>query len=321
VARQFTPGGFVRSPATGKPDPGSTANAVLALAAAGLGGVQASAGMTWLVGHFGSYVAGASGDDPGRLATLILAVRSTGGDPNHFGGTTPHDNLVARLTATRQASGPDAGLFGTADPTFDGAYRQGLALMALASVGIIDGAGLAWLSRQQCDGGGWTAYRADPTTPCPTPDPATFTGPDTNSTALAVEAMQANGEAFPHDPLAYFDSAQGDDGGFAFIGAASQESDADSTAVVIQALLALGKLGSPRFTTPSGHTPMTALLSLQVGCSGAVADRGAFAFQPQGGVNVPDLLATLQAVPAVARAPFPLAPQTLSDQTPRLRCP
>ena len=48
--------------------------------------------------------------------------------PTSFGGT----NLVARLLATQRTTGTDAGLFGAQDPTFDGAYRQGLALAALA---------------------------------------------------------------------------------------------------------------------------------------------------------------------------------------------
>jgi hypothetical protein len=89
---------------------------------------------------------------------------------------------------------------------------------------------------------------------------------------------------------------------------------------VIQALVALGKANHSRFTTTGGDTPFTALLSFQVGCGQPNEDRGAFAFQPSGGVNFPDLLATLQAVPAAARRAFPLGPQELSDKKPRLDC-
>lgn len=50
-------------------------------------------------------------------------------------------------------------LHGSGDPTYDGAFRQGLALLALASVNNDDPDGEAWLTDQQCDTGSWVAYQ------------------------------------------------------------------------------------------------------------------------------------------------------------------
>lgn len=318
---QFIKAGYIAA-SPGKADAGSTVNAVLALAAADVGGSRAHAAMTWLEGHFGSYVTVSGVDDPGRLATLILAAVAMGVNPRRFGGSKPADNLVARLRATQQTKGADAGLFGTADPTFDGTYREGLSLLALSSVGLRNLAAVSWLKAQQCADGGWTAYRKNVKIRCAAPDPATYAGPDTNSTALAVEALAAVGARFPHSPVAFFKAAQEPDGGFGYIGIAGhgQASDADSTALSIQALVALRVLGTGKFAKKGG-TPMKALLRFQLGCSSPASQRGAFAFQPTGSKLEPNLLATLQAVPAAARRAFPLKAQRLADTLPTMTCP
>jgi hypothetical protein len=320
LGRQFTSGGYILS--EGKADPGSTAEAVLALAAAGVGGGEARAGIAWLEKNFESYVR--SSDKAGALATVILAAQAMGVDPRTFGGTGTANDLVTRLDNTQQTSGPDAGLFGTSSPTYDGAFRQGLALMALANQGISDStvaAGVAWLQDQQCSDGGWTAYRSNLAVACPAPDPADYTGPDTNSTAIAVQALVATKSSFPVAPTPFFESAQNADGGFGFIGAASQAPDADSTGEVIQALVALNKLDKPAFTQPGGATPVSALGTFQLGCAAARADRGAYAYQPESnGTLTADILATLQAVPGAAEVAFPLGAQTLRRVLPRLQC-
>ena len=68
------------------------------------------------------------------MANLILAAHAMGAIPTNFGGT----NLVQRLLATEQTSGPDAGLFGTDAQNADfnaGTFDQGLALAALSRCG------------------------------------------------------------------------------------------------------------------------------------------------------------------------------------------
>jgi hypothetical protein len=324
LGRRFTKGGFIRS--HGKGNVGDTAQGVLALAAAGVGARQASVAMAWLEDNFQSYVTDDGVDDPGALATVILAAQAMGVDPTAFGGTAPANNLVARLEATQQTSGSDVGLFGTADPVYDGAFRQGLSLMALANAGIsnadpVVAAGVTWLQNQQCSDGGWQGYRSDLSTPCPSPDPGTDEGPDTNSTSLAVEALVATGSSFDVDPTSFFESAQNPDGGFGFIGAATESPDADSTGEVVQALVALDELGDAAFTQSEGATPATALASFQLGCSAHRAARGAFAYQPKSNGSLKaDLLATLEAVPGSAEVAFPLGAQTPKAGLPTLAC-
>ena len=104
---------------------------------------------------------------------------------------------------TAQASDPtgsDVGLFGSQDPTYDGVYRQSAAIMGLVAVNAtVPRVSVAWLLRQQCADGSYAAYRPDPTLPCPAPDPANYTGPDTNSTAMAAMALRAVAARQPRD--------------------------------------------------------------------------------------------------------------------------
>jgi len=129
LASRLTPGGYLPSQTTpGQADIVATANTVLALASAG-DLTTANRVLVYLEGHVDQYVVTSGADGPGQLSLLILDAHALGVDPHSFGGT----DLVARLLATQRTSGPDAGLFGAQDPTFDGAYRQGLSLSALAA--------------------------------------------------------------------------------------------------------------------------------------------------------------------------------------------
>lgn len=80
--------------APAKPDQGSTADAVLALAA---GGHRAAAEkpLKWLQSKESGTAAWAD-KNPGKLAKLVLAAHAAGADPRAFGGA----DLVAQLTAT-----------------------------------------------------------------------------------------------------------------------------------------------------------------------------------------------------------------------------
>jgi hypothetical protein len=313
IGRQFSSKGDIAKDGAAS----STVQAVLALAAAGVGGTKADAGMAWLEKHFPSYVNQDGADVPGALSYLILAAQAMGVDPTTFGGTGTANNLIVRLENTQQPSG----LFGTQDPTYDGAFRQGLALMALANQGISNPAGVSWLQSQQCSDGGWEAYQ---TTGCTAPEPSEGTGPDTNSTSLAVEGLVAQSAVDPAENshiTSFLESAQNSDGGFGYIGLASpssvQPSDPDSTGEVIQALVALGQLSNPAFTQTGGSTPITALSGMQLGCSSSKGHRGAYVYP---GVKGPNLLATLQAVPGAAEVAFPLKAQTLQPGLPKLAC-
>jgi Squalene-hopene cyclase C-terminal domain len=311
LAGQLTPGGYLPSATTpGQPDVEATANAVLAFASAGLRS-PASRALDYLEGHIDQYVLVDGADGPGKLAVLILDAHALGVDPTTFGGT----DLVSRLLATQRTSGTDLGLFGVQAPTYDGAYRQGLALAALAAVGVTGTAPVhsaeTWLTGQQCPDGGWTSY-ITVSNPC-NGSPASFEGPDTNSTALAIVGLEAQGvlsNSAATAALGFIVGAQDADAGWGFFPnappGAPGSTDPDSTALVIQAILALGKAPDEAPFLVGGSNPYATLLGFQL-ASGS--GRGAFTFP---GTPGPDTLATYQAVPAVAGVTFPFASTAVS---------
>jgi hypothetical protein len=306
LAGQFTPSGYIpTAPGSGVADQSTTANAVLALASAGVDTAVATSGLNELAANVNSYVNDDGSDGAGQLSLLILDAHALGANPESFGGS----DLVTRLLATQQTSGPDAGLFGSQDPSFDGAYRQGLALSALAAVGVTATvpvtAAETWLDTQQCPDGGWTSYiTAD--NPC-NGDPADFAGPDTNSTSQAVQGLSAQGAltaTSARKALRFIHTAQDSDGGWGFEPNAADSpgfTDPDSTALVIQAVLALGKSPSSAAFEQGSSNPVSTLLSFQLG-SGSGSGAGAFVFP---GSSDPNAIATYQAVPAVAGVTFP----------------
>jgi hypothetical protein len=320
LARQITTnGGYVGAP--GAPDVPDTAYAVLGLHAAGVGGAASNQAIAFLKTQLATLGTSAATDNPGQIAEVILAAVSAGQNPRQFGGTAAANNLVARLQATARTSGADKGLFGAAAPTFDGAFRQGLSLAALAAAGVPQSqvaASVSWLEGQQCANGLWTSYRSSVSTPCPAADPDTFAGPDTNSSGAAMQGLGAYGQ-HPRKAkaLSAFRSIQTPDGGFPFLAAAGQSSDPDSIALSIQGLLGYG-VGTalPTFRV-GGLSPYTALAGDQLGCADAAAVRGAFFFP---GDRTPNLFATVQAVPAMAHAAFPLAASTPSNALPTMPC-
>ena len=105
---------------------------------------------------------------------------------------------IAALSATLLASpaqAADTGLYGRTDPSSDGVYRQSLAILGLSAVGVRPApSAVRWLVDQQCADGSFQSHRSDTSVPCAASDPQAFTGPDTNSTALAAMALQVAGE-------------------------------------------------------------------------------------------------------------------------------
>jgi hypothetical protein len=304
LGRLLDPTGYIA--ALSGPDYTNTANAVLALVAAGVGEEQAAEATAYLLSHVDEAVVDENGDDkPGALAVLIMVAHARGEDASA---------LVTRLLATKQTTGADAGLFGEQYSAYDGTYRQALSLLALAAVGQTDADAVAWLKDEQCADGGWMGNNPDPSAACPAFDFNSFIGEDSNGTALAAQALAALGETPAHDPLGFLRDAQNDDGGFGFV--PGFDSDANSTALAVQALLALGEdLGG--WAGPDG-TPYAFLLSLQLGNPPAKT-AGAFAFQPgTGGALTANVFATVQVVPALAGVPYPVPPRELSNDLPLL---
>jgi hypothetical protein len=304
----------------GSPDWGVTLDAALGMLAAGSGGTQVDAVWTSMVANREAAVAPGGTDSPGRLARAILLAVALGEDPRAVGGA-PGQDLVARLVATRQTSGADAGLFGSQNPTYDGAFRQGYALAALVAAGVApDPSAVQWLVDQQCgpaaSEGAWMPYRGDLSAPC-ADDPALFVGPDTNATAAAITGLAAvgQGQSAIDAALAWLDGVQEPDGGWGQM--VGYGTDPNSTALVLQALLAVDAADAPRFADRS-DTPLGALLSFQLGCSTPEADRGAFTFP--GSNDAPNGFATAQAVGAAAGRPVLFQPGTVADGVTPLDC-
>jgi hypothetical protein len=320
LAAQVTPGGYIAGHG-GVPDASDTVLAALSLAASGHDQATFDSMVSWLAANVDTVTGTGTDVDPGSTGYLLLVVAAAHGDATDFGGV----DLVARLGATLGAFEP--GLYGSyatvGDPTYSGVYDQSLALLGLQAVGGSPaGAAVDWLAAQQCGGsaefdGAWMSYRApkvpadpaDPLTPCTAFDSSTFTGIDTNSTALAYEALRAVGRTPAHDALAWLARTQNSDGSFGFY--VGNDGDPNSTGLVIQAIVAAGQSPTDPTWAKGADTPLSALSSFQLGCDAAAADQGAFTFPGSGGG--PSLLATEQAVWGEAQTAFPLGPVSFTD--------
>ncbi len=268
---------------------GSTADVVLAIVA--VGGDPASfdqdgnTPMTYLATN------AASATTSGDMAKLILAAIAVGENPRRLGGL----DSVAKLESTIGADGR----IGTETDTFVG---HALAILALQSAQRpIPAAAIAYTKNAQQDDGSWAW------------DGSAGTAGDTNSTAFAVQALLAAGESAGSDAvtqaLAYYKGIQNEDGGWPYQSPSDfgTATDANSTAVTIQAILAAGQdPAGADWTTAEGNTPVSALEALQNAS-------GAFAWQ----AAMPDdnLLATVQALPALAGKAFPLATMDVGEAT------
>lgn len=131
-------------------------------------------------------------------------------------------------------------------------------------------------------------------------------GVDTNATALAIQALIAAGRSITSSEvisgLAYLDSVQNADGGFPYAGGDNAVSDVNSTAYVIQALIAAGEDPYAARWTTAGGAPYAYLATMQL-------PDGSFEWQPGSGANQ---LATQQAIPALLGRPHPTQRQPLT---------
>ncbi|MFB7997951.1 prenyltransferase/squalene oxidase repeat-containing protein [Streptomyces sp. NPDC056002] len=158
-----------------------------------------------------------------------------------------------------------SGLYGKADPTYDGVWRQSVSLLAQHTTGVKPAAkAVDWLTGQQCANGGFAAFRADPGKACDAKTPL-----DSNSTGAAVQALAALGghDAEVGKAVKWLESVRGDDGGWGYNPGGA--SDANSTSVVIGALAAAGEKVT---------SAQAALVELSIPCG--KDGGGAFAYQP-----------------------------------------
>ena len=300
----------------GAPDPSFTALAVLALAAAGVGGHAAHAGIAWLERHFTSYVSSDGVDDAGALATLILAATAMGVDPTAFGGKLPAEQ------PRRPPGGHPAD-----ERTRCRAVRF---LRSDLRRRLPPGPGRSWLWPNPIDGERGRRHLA--------PGPAVQRRGVGVVPARSDNAVSGARPRRLQRPGHQLDRA-GRRGAGGARGVASL-----STRRILRVLPELrrwlrvhrrlqpvtgpgldrrGHPGSrrPRTTRQPGLHPARRRRhrrrhwrAFQLGCSAPKADRGAYVFPGETG---PNLLATLQAVPGAAEVAFPLGAQTLGPASRR----
>ena len=325
LASRVTSGGYVTT-FDGKPDVATSVVIGLALAAAGTAPKTLDAIASYAAKHIDAYAVANGADRPGALGRLAMLAAASGRDPNAFGGTAPANRLIDRILATRTPLGPNAGLL--ADPVYNGVFSHSLGLLGVATARSLTAdqrLGLAqaldFLVAQQCAGGGWqNALRPVVAGLTLTACGSGQNGPDTNAASFATQALAAHGRAAATDPLAFFDAAQNTAGGWGYLPGAA--TDADSTALAIQAIVARGASPTAARFTSGKTTAYAALLALRLGCAAAKADRGAFAYmKPASGPLKPNVYATAEAVPAVARLAFPLKPPATTVARSPIPCP
>jgi energy-coupling factor transport system substrate-specific component len=210
--------------------------------------------------------------DVGELQRTILVLGAVGVSPRRFAGL----NLLARLRRAQAA---------------DGSWRRNVAwtafgLMALRSArepvrSARVRRAARFLQRSQAQGGGWGFAPGSP--------------PDVDDTAAVLQALAAAGRrkgAAVRDGVAYLRDAQAPDGGWGQL--AGRDSNAQSTSWAVQGIVAArAGLGSLR------ADPLAYLRGLQ-------RRDGSFAYSSTS--DQTPVWVTAQALAALQRKPFPLAP-------------
>jgi hypothetical protein len=257
-------GGFTNGFSEGS-DVGTTADAMLALVAAGVDPATWNVDAGDPLGYLQEQVRAGGVAGPGLAAKVAMAVVVSGGDPAEFGGA----DLIAVI---RDGYDDSTGLFG------GGPFDSALAITALEAAGLPlpEGALEGLLSAQLSDGS--FSFSGD----------TTEGAGDSNTTALVVQALvAANSSDAIASALDYFRGTQNADGGWTYQkpSAFGEETDANSTALVIQALMAAGE------DLDAWGNPQETLLALQV-------PSGAFIYTRS--TSAENVLATLQAIPVLA---------------------
>ncbi|MEZ4507400.1 MAG: prenyltransferase/squalene oxidase repeat-containing protein [Thermomicrobiales bacterium] len=264
LAQQAEDGGFIGF--SGESDPGATVDAVLALASAQQVGIDID--LETAMKYLESQALVYAQFSPGAAAKLSMALVAAGMDPHNIDNVDPMSIVIV-------AAG--LGMIGL------GPYDHALGLQALVATGEpVPDTAIQAARDSQIEDGSWAF------------DGSTTAGAgDTNTTAQMVMGLIAAGV---HDEmvdrgLAYLAGATNDDGGYPYQPGA--ESDANSTALVLQAFIASG---DPALADALDEA-LGALLDMQ-------NESGAFAYMR----SVPDdnQFATAQAIPAVAGVAFPL---------------
>jgi hypothetical protein len=270
ASQQGPDGGFIGF--SGTSDPGVTADAVIALAAANAAGagVDLAPAVAYLETHAAVYTEASVA----RPAKLALAVVAAGADPTAFGGL----DLIALATAGRTTS---------VNPLFgDGVFDHALVMLALAAHGdAVPPTMIDALAATRIADGSWAF------------DGSTAPGSgDSNTTAMVIQALVVTGhgtDPMVTEALTYLTTVQDPAGGFAYGGGNPLVPDANSTALAIQAIIAAGQ-------DPASTDWKNAAAAL------AAFQNATGAFRYTDAEPADNLFATVQAIPALAGLPLPI---------------
>jgi hypothetical protein len=269
---------------------GATLDAVFAFAAAGInaGAVRKNDGASPI--DYLEDNALAYSDKAGPAAKLVLGLVALNQDPRDFAGA----DFVSEMESH----------FDGADHSYgEGVFDHCIYILARSKLGLSPASGSVdhLKSKQTADGcweygDGW--------------------GCDTNTTSMAIQALVEVGvpvaDGAVQDALDYLAGARNSDGGWPYdpLSQWGTDSDANSTAFVVQALVAAGEnINSGGPWERQGNTPVEALLAFQN------PQTGAFTY---GGLD--SVYATYQAVPALLLRTYSLPTATPEDEetaTPR----
>jgi hypothetical protein len=276
---------------------GSTADAIVALVAARRGKKNIDRALDFLARRVrsGKLFKHPEFTDVGVLGKIVMAVEGAGRNARNFGGR----NLVRRIANLERPSGR----LGRRTEVFS----QGLLILGLRAAGRrVPWKVSRWLADAQCDDGGWAFDKPpgdnDDETCKDTTDENDFVTSDSNTTAVAIMALEAASKINTGAAFNFLKTLRDADKGWGYTPEFSS-TDANSTALVLQAHRAAG------VPLPAGA--MAALRGVQVRLCGRNA--GAFRFSEG---NPPNLGATIAATPALMKKALPLEPFKVTKPVP-----
>ncbi len=273
LTKQESDGGFSTGFSKGS-DIGATADVVMAIEASGKSAadVKSSAGHS-PIDFFAQQLMLRKAISAGQYAKLALALKSAGLDARNFNGIDVTKPILSAYNAETGAIG-------------DSVYIHALGMLALARNGVaVPAKAIDKLASLQGESGGWAFAGGDDA--------------DVDTTALAVQALIASGQPVKTGvvgkAIGYLHSLQNEDGGYPYQVPSKwgTESNANSTALVAQAIIASGD--QPESWAASKGNPLSALLNMQTK-SGAISYQLSLADE--------NMLATAGVVPALFRRAF-----------------
>lgn len=258
----------------GTPDPGSSVDALISLSAAQQSGVNTGTSIVDAVAYL------ASGDialvytqtGVGQAAKLVLALIATGQNIDDFAGVSP-------LLIVENGQDSESGIYGGS------LYDHALSVLALDAAGRdVPASAIDAIAAAQSENGGWGF---DGST-----DPVATDSNTTSTIIQALVAIDAGAEQLVPAGLDYLETTVNEEGAAAFNDTPESIPDANSTALVAQALIATG--GNP-------DSQIAALAGFQNAS-------GAFFFTREDTTD--NLFSTVQAIAPLAGAVLPVIPAT-----------